>query len=155
MGSIYAELVRKVSDGKTFYVNFEDRTMKVGHKYLVKKGVYDNERQVMYSTHKSLDDVLNTIEVLYTEYKYSLPSERSDKRRLYFKALDLEEIPDEKLFVADSREVTRARLEGFVLCSILNGDFRWDEEKLGKWFWQSEIEPELVILKDWIVGKEI
>lgn len=144
--SIYADLVKRVSEGETFSINFEKRTMKVGKEKVIDEGNYDTTKQLITSTY----DPLDVIEVLYTNYKYSLPSERSESRRKqYFKALSIEEIPDERLFNTERREVARARLEGYVLCSILNGDLTWDET-WGSWFYQSKIDPDLVLLKKWI-----
>ena len=102
-----------------------------------------------------LEDVLRMILQRYRSYKISLPSERSDnKRRKYFKALPMEEITDEQLMVAERRECSRAALEGFVLCMIVSGQLVWDEEIMnGKWFWQSDIEPDLVLLRSWVEGK--
>ena len=95
-------------------------------------------------------DVIKHIEEIYEFYKFSIPSERSDnKRRKYFKALSIEEIPDNRLLFAGKREVERARLEGFILCSILSDKFKWTED-LGKWFYQSKNDPDLVILRSWI-----
>jgi hypothetical protein len=101
-----------------------------------------------------LHGVLRRLEQLYKRYKYSLPSERSDsKRRHYFKALPMEEITDEQLIVAERREVSQAALEGFVLCMIVNGQLIWDEEIMGKWFWQCPSDPDLIILRSWVEGK--
>ena len=91
---------------------------------------------------------------LYTSYKYSLPSERNDnKRRRYFKALSVDELTDEQLIKADKRETRQAALEGFILCSILTGQLKWDEAIMGKWFYQSVSDPDLVILRSWIENK--
>lgn len=145
--SIYADLVKRVSEGETFNINFEKRTMKVGKEKVIDEGKYDTTKQLIISTY----DPLDVIEVLYTNYKYSLPSERSESRRKqYFKALSIEEIPDERLFNTERREVARARLEGYVLCSILNGKLTWDEA-WGSWFYASKIDPDLVLLKKWIM----
>ena len=145
--SIYTDLVKKVSEGETFSINFEKRTMKVGKEKVIDEGKYDTTKQLIASTY----DPLDVIEVLYTNYKYSLPSERSEsRRRQYFKALSIEEIPDERLFNTERREVARARLEGYILCSILNGDLTWDET-WGSWFYQSKIDPDLVLLKKWMM----
>ena len=51
------------------------------------------------------------------------------------------------------REYAQAKLEGFILCAILMGHFKWDEEKMGKWYWQSKTEPSLIILRQWVEGK--
>ena len=55
--------------------------------------------------------------------------------------------------IAERREIAQARIEGFVLCMVLEGQFIWDEEELGKWFYQSDRSPDLVILRSWIENK--
>lgn len=147
--SIYGELMQRVDSGETFHIDFKTRTMKVGKDFLVKNGEYDGTRS-FWPTMK-MNDMLSVIEDLYQHYKYSLPSERSDsKRKKYFKALPIESLTDKQLIIADRREGAQARLEGFILGMILNGSFVWDEQKLGKWFWQSKNDPDLVILRNWI-----
>ena len=152
--TIYEELVQRVSDGETFHIDFEKRTMKVGKDFLIKNGEWDSSRNLFHNSPEDLcpmELILGFIEHLYGRYKYSLPSERSDsKRRTYFKALPIEQIPDEELFFAERREIAKAKLEGFILCMILKGGFVWDEKKLGKWFWQSKYDADLVILRSFV-----
>ena len=98
---------------------------------------------------------LPTLEAFYDMYKNSMPSERSEsKRRLYFKALPFDELTDEQLVNGLPREYAMACLEGYILCKILTGKFVWKDE-YGSWYWQSKTYPDLVILKQWIVGKEV
>jgi hypothetical protein len=152
---IYNELFERVSNGETFHIDFEKRTMKVGKDYLIKDGEYDTSRLLFNNPDEPcpMKLVLGFIEVLYEHYKYSLPSERSDsKRRTYFKALPMEEIPDDMLFRIERREVAQASLEGFILCMILEGKFQWTED-MGSWFWQSKSDSDLVILRKWIERK--
>ena len=151
--TIYEELVQRVSDGESFYINFKNRAMKVGKKFLIADGVYDEARKLIDCDCADMQEVLREIEKLYADYKYSLPSERSDgKRRKYFKSLSIEELPDGKLMIAARREVAQAKLEGFILCSILSDEFQWTE-KMGKWFYQSKNDPDLVILRNWVENK--
>lgn len=146
--TIYQELMQRVDSGENFYVDFEERTMKVGKQFLIKNGEYDKERTLSC---KPTMDVMQIIEELYRSYKYSLPSERnSNKRKRYFKALSADEMTDRQLAIGCKRDGAQARLEGFILCMILHGYLQWDEEKLGKWFWQSKNDPDLVILRSWI-----
>ena len=148
--TIYEELVQRVSDGETFYINFKNKSMKIGKKFLITDGVYDIERELIEYNCKNISDVLSQIEKLYADYKYSLPSERSDnKRRKYFKALPMEELTDKQLMIAHSRETAQAKLEGFILCMTLNEKLKWTND-MGKWFWQSQKDPDLVILKNFI-----
>ncbi len=151
--SIFLELMERVDNGEPFHIDFQKRTIKVGKEYLVKNGEYDSEKKLIASMN-NMDIILRTIEELYHNYKHSLPSERSDsKRRKYFKALPMNKLDDFHLFNPIRREPAQARLEGFILCMILNGSFVWDEEKLGKWFWESKNDPDLIILRDWIENK--
>ena len=149
--TIYEELMTRVDSGENFCIDFEKRNMKVGKKFLIKNGEFDQERILCgkYTT-----DVMSIIEELYQSYKYSLPSERSDnKRKKYFKALPVDKLTDRQLMIGVRRDSAQARLEGFILCMILNGSLRWDENTMGKWFWESKNDPDLIILKSWIENK--
>ena len=153
--TIFKELIEKVSNGETFHIDFEKRTMKVGKEFLIKNGEYDTSKALFNNPEEScpMELILKTIDVLYDYYKHSLPSERSDKkRRKYFKALSIDELTDEQLLFAGRREIAQAKLEGFILCMILENRFVWDDIQLGKWFYQSKDDSDLVILKKWIVN---
>ena len=145
--SILSKGLEQVENGERFHINFEQRTLKVGQDKMIDGGEYDTS-QVLYESSQSL---LDTVRELYILYKYSLPSERSDnKRKKYFKALPIEELTDEQLIYGARREVAQYMLEAFILCAIISGDFVWNEDIHGKWFYQDKNEPDLVILKKWI-----
>lgn len=152
--SIYLEFLERVCGGESFHIDFEKRNMKVGNDYLIKEGEFDESKELIIGS-DDMQTILNKIEELYKEYKYSLPSERSDnKRRKYFKALPMEEITDEQLIAAERREFSQAVLEGYVLCMIVSRQLVWDENVMqGKWFWQSKTDPDLVVLRSWVEGK--
>ena len=153
--TIYEELVKRVSEGETFHIDFEKQTMKIGKQIIIDNGEYDESRTLLTQTLLEMSEVLAYLEEFYDNYRYSLPSERSEnKRKKYFKALPIEKIPDELLMTAERREIAQARIEGFVLCMVLEGQFIWDEEELGKWFYQSVNNPDLVILRSWIEKEE-
>ena len=148
--TIYDELVTRVSDGERFYVDFESQTIKVGKDKLVDNGEYDEDRTLYTNATMEMSDVMAYVETLYENYKYSLPSERSDsKRKKYFKALSIEDIPDDKLMTMQKREIAQCELEAFILCMVLDGFFVWEDISNG-WFYQSTRDPDLVILKKWI-----
>ena len=155
--SIYLELIERVSDGESFHIDFEKRNMKVGRDYLIKDGEFDESKELFPKLYEPYDlySALHMIRELYRNYKYSLPSERSDnKRKKYFKALPMEEITDEQLMVAERREIAQASLEGLVLCLIVSEQLVWDENVMqGKWFYQSKSDPDLVLLRSWVEGK--
>lgn len=149
--TIYKELLQRVESGETFGIDFEKRTMKIGKRKIIDNGEYDTAKELINNPFESMDYVLNTIELLYCNYKYSLPSERSKSK--YFKAYSMEDVPDDNLFTMEHRELAQARLEGFILCMILKGIFKWDELAKGKWFYQSVNDSDLIILKSWVENK--
>ena len=153
MKPIYHELMERVENGEKFHIDFEKRNMKVGKTYLIKDGEYDTTRKLyvesMADPH-NLESILNTIENMYHVYKHSTPSERSEnKRRKYFKAKPVEEMTDFELVAGVPRECSQAAIEGYILCHIIDGSLYWDEQLMGKWFYQGN-DPDLIILKKWI-----
>ena len=149
--SIFQKGLEQVEKGERFYINFEQRTMKVGQAKVIDNGEYDISQGLYDEKIDSPLTLMDRIRELYIKYKLSLPSERSDKKRnKYFKALPIDELTDEQLIYGMRREVAQYMLEAFILCAIINGDFMWDDEIHGKWFYKDKIEQDLVILKNWI-----
>ena len=148
---IYDEFIKRVKDGEKFSINFEKRNLKVGKDWLIKDG--ETETGNIICASRPVAPVLEHIESLYSNYKYSCPSERSDNnRKCYFKALSADELTDAQMVYGENREVARARLEGFILCMILKGELVWRDE-WGTYFWQSKRDKDLVLLRSWIEGK--
>lgn len=146
--TIFEKAVDAVTNGEKFKVNLEKRNLKIGNEYLIKDGKYDG---VLYN---GVGFSISTFEDLYQVYKHSRPSERSEnKQRKYFKALKLNELEEDDMLYGDDRELAQLSLELYLLCWILSGTFVWDEESMGKWFWQSQNDKDLVILRYWIDGK--
>ena len=149
--SIFLKGLERVENGERFYIDFEQRTMKIGQDKVIDNGEYDISQALYDEKIDNPQTLLDKLRELYITYKFSLPSERNDKkRRKYFKALPIDELTDEQLIYGVRREVAQYVLEAFILCAILNGDFVWNDEVHGKWFYQDKIEKDLVILKNWI-----
>ena len=149
--SIFLKGLEQVENGERFHIDFEQRTMKVGQDKVIDNGEYDISQLLYDEKFDNPKSLLDKVRELYIAYKLSLPSERSDKkRRKYFKALPIDEITDEQLIYGVRREIAQYMLEAFILCAIINGDFVWDDEIHGKWFYQDKFEQDLVILKNWI-----
>ena len=145
-----------VRNGARFRFDFENRRffiegVKSDNDTLFKKllcGLFDKEYWPM-------DKVIWNIEMLYRAYKHSVPSERSDRHgKKYFKAIRLEDMTDEDMLYGEPREPARFQLELYVYAFIVLGLFVWDEESMGKWFWQSEKDKDLVILRSWVEPKK-
>ena len=83
-----------------------------------------------------------TIEQLYDTYKHSIPSEKTMGRVSRFKALPESELSDDDMLYGVSREEAERALE-----KAMRG-FRMPEDA-GSWFWQSEKDKDLVVLRSW------
>lgn len=153
--TIYEELIEQVEAGKCFHVDFKKQSLSIGKKKLIDGGGWNADRELHSLGRFDLPTILSIAEEMYRSYKYSLPSERSEsKRHTYFKALPTDELSDEQMIFGEKREVAKARLEGFILCMIVDGQLTWDEVAMGKWFYQSNTEPDFVLLRDWIEKEE-
>ena len=146
------EILEKVYAGSKFYVNFANRSVRVDGKVVVENG-YFGEDTYEKEGDFSLEGTLATIEDLYDEYLHSIPSERSEShRKTYFIALKEKDLEDDDMMYGEQREISRARLETYVLEAISRGWLYWDEEKMGSYFWQSKKHKSLIILRDWVEG---
>lgn len=146
MNTIYEQALAKVENGSRFRVNFQNRSLKIDGKYVIKDGKYDGELGVELT-----DSPLEQITQLYTRYQHSLPSERSEnKRKCYFKSPPEHLLNDEDMLYGRSREYTQIALELYVLGVILNGSLKWDDFAKGLWFWQSPENKDLILLREWI-----
>lgn len=148
MKTVYESLADQVEQGAKFYIDFCARTLRINkslHSYNSKS------EDLLPHVPDSMNQMFIEIEWLYRNYKHSVPSERSEsKRKRYFNALREKDLSDSDMLYGEPREVARFKLEAYVLFCIALGIFVWDEEMMGKWFWQSECDKDLVILREWV-----
>lgn len=149
MQNIYYEAIEKVQNGAKFHIVFQQRSLKIDGKYVIKSGEYEGELGLL-----PFDNPLPIITQLFLRYQHSLPSERSDNKRYrYFNPLPEHELTDDDMLYGEPREAAQIKLELYVLIMILNGSLKWDEFAKDKWFWQSPNVKDLIILKEWIETK--
>lgn len=145
MSNIYKETLGRVANGARFSINFENKSLRVNGKYVIKNGQYEGNLGCPVVT-----DSISEIERLYERYRHSVPSQRSDKKqRNYFRALPEKELADDDMLYGIPREEAQAELELFVLCQILLNALKWEDFANGLWFWQSSKHPSLIMLKKW------
>ena len=140
---LYDEIINSVSSGSVFNVDLKKKVLQLN-----KNNVPLDNINVNIS---SSEDMLSTIHKLFERYKYSVPSERSEgKRRRYFKALKLSEIEYDDFMFGEGRDTAQIKLELYVLLSsIYHKDF-WEEIFKEQFFYQSDKDKDLIILKDWV-----
>lgn len=158
--SIYTDFLDRVQHGIEWKVDLKRKMLISGDVIYINNGKYNPEERLI-GINQIIPDIsiethnqkcLQVIENLYHEYKYSYPSEKSEKRRdyTYFKALKADEMTDAQLIKGTDRNYARAALEGFILCTSLAGYLTWDDKQMkNHWFYQGK-DKDLIILKKWI-----
>lgn len=151
--SIYELASYLVSRGKKFHVNLQSKSLYINKKAIVKDGInlYNYHPLMNYDKEITVPQILQQIEELYAVYKHSRPTERSEShRRQYFKALPEHLLTDEDMLYAPVRDVAQIELELYILIMLIENKLQWNEETMGKWFWQSSFDKDLVILRQWL-----
>lgn len=167
METVLSKLIKSVENGSNFKVDLKQKSIKVDKQYLIKEGVITDEalelfnhedlklcQYDVYHKYTEFEEVMERLEFLYIIYKNSIPSEKEDnqKKKVYFKANDLNKISEYHMIFGVPRRTARAILEGYLLCLILSGSLVWDS-RYGNWFYQSKNDKDFVILKEWVVKK--
>lgn len=139
---MYQKLIEKVGHGAKLKIDFQRRTI--------------NRKKCVFSLPlEPLECVLENIENLYENFRFSVPTKESASYgKCYFKALPVGDLSDWDMANNEKREVAKAKLELYILMSVIAGSLYWNEEIMGKWFWQSKKCPDLILLRDWIEEKE-
>lgn len=149
--SIWDKSLLSVENGTKFDINLEKRDFKLDRKYIIKNGEFEGDLGAPIP--ENHEKMIEFIELLYEIYKHSIPSERSENKRFkYFSALNESELSDDDMMHNQERNYAQFWLEFYILCMIITGNFEWTDD-MGKWFWQSKTDKDLVILKQWICGK--
>ena len=126
-----AEFIEKVEDGEPYRISFEKREVRLNG-FLV-----DIEFELP-------DNVEEKLLELFENYKYSVPSRKSDSK--YFFGFDESKLSTKQLAENESRYIARAKLELFVLGLIINQ--KWNFEP-NQWYWQCPSDKKLVLFKKW------
>lgn len=147
--SIYTDVLDAVRCGKRYRISLKEKTIKINRKeLLLTDDLIDEYDTVKIGLTEEISDFWNTVETLYTKYKRSVPGAKKLGNESHFHADDVEILTDDELAFNESRCYMQAALEAYVLLSSLNGDVIWQNDN--HWFWQSPVEKNLVILKEWI-----
>lgn len=140
--SIYSDLLERVDKGARFNINLVDKTLKIDGKEVVFEGNL-MERKDFHN-----DKPWEILETLYGYYKRSIPSERHNGSKSFFKADSVEDLTDDEIAFNHQRGLAQFALECYVLFASVLGWLKFDNEN--HWFWQSKKDKELIVLKEWI-----
>ena len=117
------------------------RTSKAAYDTLVRSLSLIEKRKAKSEKSESSVTTIDELEAAYATYKHSIPSEKTMHRTSRFYALPESELSDDDMLYGVRREDAKRALEkalqGFAM-----------PEGAG-WFWKSENDPDLVVLRSW------
>ena len=145
---IYKEVLEMIEGGVLLKISLKERTLTIGRKRWINKGVV-KENCTVEIKEENLEQVLEKIEELYAVYNHSLPG-KGQRNSDWFEALPEEMLDEDDYLYAPPRRESLDKLELYTLCALVSGKLYWDKEKMGKWFWASKKEKNLVLLRNWI-----
>ena len=144
--SVFLNLVHAAECGRKYRINLKEKTLRIDNKDIPLTENLIEYEDLEYFTDKK--DFWNVVNDLYALYKRSAPSAHRKGNKPYFKAEDVENLTDDEIAFNIQRNVAQAILEGYVLLAGLSGWLEWQNEN--HWFWQSQTDINLVVLKEWI-----
>ena len=116
------------------------RTSKAAYDTLV-RSLNVSEKRTAKSEKSSDATSIEELEAAYAVYKHSIPSERTMGRTPRFYALPESELSNDDMLYGVPREQAERELE-----KALAG---FDYPEGAGWFWQSDNDPDLVVLRSW------
>ena len=140
--SIYRDLLERVERGAKFKIDLVMKTLKVDGKEIELEGNLIDESDV---GNGNPWDILDT---LYLSFKRSVPSERHNGSKPYFKCDSVEDLTDNEIAFNEPRSKAQFALEAYVLFASVSGKLKMENEN--HWFYQSKVFPEMVCLREWI-----
>ena len=153
--TLFDYVLEKASQGKKVRLDLKNGTLKLGSKTIIDKCKFDTE----YLSKNSITDVLpnelidnpkENIEKFYKEFSTSIRTKESIKEELYgyFEPLKVNELSIQNMLDGGNRVQAKIKLELYVLCCKMIGNFKFDDDK--HYFWKSKKYKKLIVLKEWV-----
>ena len=121
MNNIYQASIQAVEDGANFRIDFQSRSLKLNGKFIIQDGRYEGELGV---TDCNEDEFFANVEELYSRYKNSVPSERSEsKPHQYFMAVPERSLSDDAMLYGERRD--KAQIELAPLATLLTASITY------------------------------
>ena len=147
----------KMGHTDTFRFDLESKTVSNGFMNIFKNGelvadqielcdgtVYDFRSSELIS---SDTDFYHTVEKLYNEFQYSVPTKHDNICRTNFLAKHVDELSMSQIMNNEKRPVARCKLEAYVLLMAVSQQIPWNEQR--HFFWKSKNVQNLILYRDW------
>jgi len=148
--TLYDILIKLAADKyNKIHIDLVTKTLKVGKQVVIENGNIKQYKIKVGDDEYEWDKLIERakdINELYTQYKYSVPSER-DNGKHYFKALSANELSDAQLVCGMDRLEARVRLEAYILLAQMVRLLYWGNSS--KFFYQGK-DKDFIILKKYL-----
>lgn len=139
MKTLYELLIEEVTEGKSFNIDLNSKSLRIGNKYYIK----DGERKEDIPLIKA-DCSWVEVKKLWSNFQRSVPN--ISYKNHYFKGADESELDDYELIHNDRRYLAQVKLEGYILLASMQKTLLWEDP--GKYFYQ---DGDMFILREWII----
>lgn len=146
--SVFVDLLDAIDRGQKVHINLVEKTVKVNGSEINFDGKELIELKDMDMVEVFVTEPWEIAEELYARYKRSVPSVTTKTNKPYFHADSVEDLTDNEIAFNAPRDWCQVCLEGYILLAGLSGILKWKNEN--HWFLQSDYEPSLVVLKEWL-----
>lgn len=146
--SVYDYLIDSVFKGAHYDINLKTKSLKVDKKTIIDNGCYDTNRfkKLIIYEYDYQYHPWEYVKKLYKSYYTSIPGETRLGNKPYFHAMDVNNLPDQYLSIAMSRNYAQALLEGWILCASLDKVLTWEWDP----YWFVDLGNNLIMLKEWL-----
>lgn len=130
-------------------INLDRRYITIGNHVLVRNGKMTTDPAPFDGFIRFDGDPYQEIELLYQQYKRSVPSRQESLSKGPFKALSSDCLTMQELENNLPRFEARIRLEAFICLGACEGIIPWRVPT--HFFWQGS-DPDCIIYRDWIMN---
>ena len=140
-------------------IDLEEKTVKTGNKAIIYKGILNEDflefadgtaivlADLPFVDESDYKDPYEKVKQLYINYKKSVPTKESTKRKYNFKALSFDELSMKELMTGENRVIASYKLELYILLGTVAGVFEW--KNANHWYWKCPSELGLILYKKW------
>ena len=150
--TLYDVLIKLAANGcDKIKIDLAAKTLMVGKQIIIKDGeliqykIKVGDDKYEWKSLLTLEQC-EELDKLYSQYKYSVPSER-DNGRHYFRALSANELSDAQLVYGMNRLEARVRLEAYILLAAIEKLISWTDPS--KFYYQGK-DKDFIILKKYL-----
>lgn len=144
---------KTIKNGKTIILERGERKCSEielinGNKYQLSNELINETDLMEYGIENCKENPYEVIQILFNQFKSSVPSEHSEYGKFNFYCKPVDELTMKEMINGIPRLEAYYLLEGYVMLASLSDWIEWKEPK--HYFWQCPTDKKLIIYRNWI-----